>query len=395
ERGLEAEEALSEALASELLNGSDIWLGAGTEAGRRAALWDGWRQRGEASDRAVTIHLGIDPLGALAARGAVPRPLAELVDEAVHTAARAADRAAARAADRAADHRAGSTTLTISTVAYQEAGADLATELGFALAALVDYLSSARAAGLETAQILPQVAWRFAVGCQVFPEIAKLRAARLLWRAICGAAGLERVPPLALHVVGSRRTYALREPQINLLRASQQGVIATCGGATAVSLPPYDAVGRTPSERGRRLARAIPLVLEHEGRLGRVADPAAGAYVVEAATRRLAEAAWELAQEVERRGGMARELLSGAAGERVEAAWRERRRTYEAKRAGLTGVTDYVDDGARVLPAGERVELSVDETEEEEVCGERIERFRLRRDAEPYETDGAESGGTA
>lgn len=377
ERGLETAGDLSVALGSEDVGGAEIWFDATSEAERWVERWEEWLA---SSGPAVRLRLGGDPLGALARRGAVRRPLDELLDEAV------------RAARVVSERLPEATGLTVSTVSYQEAGADLATELGFAVATLLAYLEAAAAAGIGAEELLPRVALRFAVGCQVFPEIAKLRAARLMWRAVAGAARLESVPPLALHVVGSRRTYARREPEINLLRATQQAAIAALGGATALSLPAHDDLGGAPSERGRRLARAIPLVLEHEGRLGRVADPVAGAYMVEVATRRLAEAGWELAREIEQRGGMGKELLSGTAAERVEVAWRERRRAYEEGRAGLTGVTDYVDGGAEVLPAGDAAEHPVPAAEPVVADGERIEPFELRRDATPYEVDGAEGG---
>lgn len=373
ERDLGAGAELDVAFDAERLSGAEVWLDAGSEVVDWSIRWCEWLERAGLDADAATIHFGADPLGRLARRGAVGLPIGEALDGAVRTSRHVAERLP------------GSTAITVSSVPYQEAGADLATELGFAVATLLDYTAAAVAAGLDAGGFLGRVTVRFAVGCQIFPEIAKLRAVRLLWRALAGALDLERVPALGLHVVGSRRGYSRREPRLNLLRATEQGVVAVCGGATAVSLPAHDGLGGASGARGRRLARSIPLVLAHEGRLGRVADPAAGAYMVEAATRRLAEAGWRLAREIEARGGMAEELVSGRAAERVEAAWRQRRRAYEEGRAGLVGVTEFVDEEAPVLPAAAGEEGNAGRAGAD---GERIEPFLLRRDAAPYEPAG-------
>lgn len=370
---------LAVAFDDERLVGATVWLDAAGTAERWPGLWADWLQADGLDAHGVRLRLGLDPLGLVARRGGPARrasdPLAELPG----------------LVREVSERLPGSTAVVVSTLPYQEAGADLVSELGFAVATLLEYARAAASDSLGAAQLLSRTTLRLAVGCQVFPEIAKLRAARVLWRAVAGALGLDRVPDLELHAVGSRRTYSRREPRLNLLRATQQAVAAACGGAAAISLPAFDAVDRAASETGRRLARTIPLVLEHEGGLGRVGDPAAGSYLVEAATTRLAEDAWRLAREIESTGGMWRELVSGRARERVDAAWRARRQAYEEGRAGLVGVTAYVDEAAAVLPS----EPSDRQAAASEPGAETIEPFAPRRDAATYERGGGERGGGA
>ena len=224
-------------------------------------------------------------------------------------------------------------------------------ELALLAATLVEYLRWCADSGLDAADAAPQVTLRLSVGTQVFPQVAKLRAARLLWRACLGASGIESPAEPRLHVVGSRRSLTHRARELNLLRATEQAFIALAGGAEAVSLWPHDIHRGSSSDLAHRLARNVPLVLEYEAELGSVGDPAAGSYAVEHLTRELAERAWEEAQKIERSGGLRRALLSGEIGERIASAASERTARFEAGFFGITGVTDYVHDDEHEAPA--------------------------------------------
>lgn len=210
------------------------------------------------------------------------------------------------------------------------------------VATLLEYLRGMADSGLDADSAAALISLRFAVGSRIFPEIAKLRAARCLWRAALGAVGVEGPAAVRLHGVGSRRSLAQREPELNLLRASEQAFVALCGTVDAVSSWGFDHALGTSGPLARRLARNTLLILGHEGRLRRVEDPAAGSFFVEAVTRELAEQGWVVAQEIERGGGMRQALLSGRIREMIASTAARRAKAFEAGEAAMTGVTEYV-----------------------------------------------------
>lgn len=312
--------------------GCELWLDAGANFLPWAALWLADCQRRGRDPSLSTVHFGADPLAALAGDGALPRDLMKLSSEMAALARFCGGRLA------------GSSAIGVSTVAYHEAGANPAQELGFMVATWLDYVRRLGDSGLPADEVAPLTSLRIAVGPQVFPEIAKLRAARYLWIAAVRAAGVEDPPAARLHVVGSRRALAARAVELNLLRGCEQALAAFCGEADAVSVWGFDRVLGPSGSRARRLARNTPLILRHEGGLDRVEDPAAGSFLVESLTRRLAQEGWTLAQDIERRGGMSRCLLSGEVGRLVAASSEARSRAFATSRASVTGVTDFVLD---------------------------------------------------
>ena len=321
--------------------GRELWVDPGANALPWAALYLASRRRQARDVADHVVHFGADPLGALAGDGKLPRDLMKLSSE------------CAALTRYVAGNMPGSTALTISTAAYQEAGADRVLELAIMVVTLWESLRMLGESGLSADVVAPMASLRFAVGTRIFPEIAKLRAAHLLWRATLGAAGVADPPWAKLHAVGSRRPLTVTEPSLNVLRATEQIFIATCGGADAVSVWGFDSLDDGVSgPLARRLARSTGLVLEHEGRLGRVADPAAGSFYVEALTRRLCEEAWKLAQEIDAEGGMRRALVSGSLAERIEAAAELRAEAFASGEAAITGVTHYVDETVRRIDEG-------------------------------------------
>ena len=315
-------------------SGLDLWIDVGANVLPWATLWLAHCERSGVAPGDLRVHFGGDPLAALAADGELPRDLMKLSSEMA---------ALARFAKRDLP---GSSVAVISTTPYHDAGAGLVQELGLMVATLLEYLRGFADSGLSGEAASSVISLRFAIGSGVFPEIAKLRAARYLWRAALAACGVEDPPEPRLHAVGSRRTLSRREPGLNLLRATEQAFAAYCGGADAISLWGFDQAGGARGDLGRRLARNTPLILALEGRLDRVEDPAAGSYYVESMTRDLARRGWALAQSLERAGGMRRALLTGRIAEMLARTRAARAAAYATGEAGITGVTDFVLAGA-------------------------------------------------
>jgi methylmalonyl-CoA mutase len=169
----------------------------------------------------------------------------------------------------------------------------------------------------------------FSVAEDLFVEIAKLRAARLLWSKALDAAGVEDGRTW-IHARGSTRGFSASDPRTNLLRGTVQYFAASVGGADSIALTPYDLLAEAPGGHGRRLAAMTQHVLAEEAFLGRLADPAAGSWFVESLTDRLARAAWKLFQELESGGGLVHCLRDGRVHEVV-------RRSAERREAGGRG----------------------------------------------------------
>lgn len=259
--------------------------------------------------------LGCDPLAVLASRGDLPEGL----DRAFEAAADLAARCAAKAPRLSA--------LLVDTAPYHDTGASAAEEIAFLAASGVEVFRRLTGGGgkldvetLDVETIARELLFAVSVGSQFFPEIAKLRAARLVWAKVtraCGASAEGQAMRLYARTSAAGRT--ARDPWANQLRETTECFAAAIGGAEAIVTAPFDEPLGTPSPAARRLAVDTQHVLREEAGLGRVLDPAGGSYYVERLTDDLARAAWTLFQEVERRGGMARCLSEGWIRERIAA----------------------------------------------------------------------------
>lgn len=266
-----------------------------------------------------------DPLGALARDG----------DPALSPAECALALTAAVRDALGTAHRVG----LIDTGSYHRSGAHAVQELAYCLATLAEYLRSCAAEEIRPEHAGAQLALAFDLGRDVFNEIAKLRAARLLWHKLFRAAGAESVPAPWIHARTSFRSLAPRDPWTNLLRGTTGSWAGVLGGADSLTCLPHDAAQGGGSQLGRRVARNIPLILAAEAHLTRVIDPAAGSHYVECRTDELARAAWELFRELERVGGMSACLRDGTVQAQVSASRQEWERRTAAGDLHVLGVT--------------------------------------------------------
>jgi methylmalonyl-CoA mutase len=279
---------------------------------------------------ALRGNLGMDPLTGLARDGALPCDLAGAYRQAVDLAAWAAAEAP------------GLRALTVATNVWHDGGATGTEELAFALATGVTYLRRLTDGGLPLAVAAGQVGFTFAVGRDLFLEVAKLRAARRLWALTLAAAGGGAAAQRTwIHARASSRTKTARDPWVNLLRTTVECFAAAVGGADVVTTTPFDDAVGPPDEFARRIALNTQTVLRHESHLARVVDPAGGSWAVERLTDELARAAWKRFQAIEAAGGMERAVLTGRARAEVEAAAEERRRAVAKRREAITGVNEF------------------------------------------------------
>ncbi len=235
-------------------------------------------------------------------------------------------------------------TVFVSAQPYHEAGGSTVQELAFALATGVEYLRHLSQAGLEVEAVSRRVDFSFSIGRDLFTEVAKLRAAKMLWsKALATWGGSPVGHRVRIHAHTSHREMSLTAPRVNLLRQGAQAFAAGLGGAYSLVIAPYDAVSGPASTDSRRSALNIQHILEQETRLGRVSDPAAGSWYVEHLTDALARAAWELFREVEHRGGMTACLLDGYVAELVTDSAAALREDVATRRQPLIGSSLFVE----------------------------------------------------
>lgn len=235
--------------------------------------------------------------------------------------------------------------LGIDAGIWHEAGADAAQQLGWALATGVETVRALTSRGLALQDVLDHVAFAFAVSPRLFPEMARLRAARRLWARVAdllGGTGATRV------VVHSGRVHRSGwDPYTNLIRSTVEAFAAISGGADAVLLDPMDLVAGNPDARSCRHARNQVLVLLEEGQLHRVLDPGAGSGYLESLTDEVARLAWTHLQEIEAAGGMTAALRAGIPQKAAAATAEKRAKALATGRASMVGVSQY---GVRAEP---------------------------------------------
>ncbi|MEE8522602.1 MAG: methylmalonyl-CoA mutase family protein [Thermoanaerobaculia bacterium] len=241
------------------------------------------------------------------------------------------------------DHAPSLRSVLVSSSQYHDAGASPAAELALTLATGVEYLRRLTSAGFSVEAAASQMMFAMSAGTEVFIEIAKLRAARLLWAKVLRAAGAEAAASkMWLHARGSRRTLTRREPELNIVRGGIQGFVAAAGGADSIAIRPFDELLWQPEEHSRRLALTTQHLLAEEAHLGRMTDPAGGSWCVESLTDSLARAAWKLFQRIERLGGMARCFVSGRVHKIVDRTDRLRYQAAHCRRDLVIGVSAFV-----------------------------------------------------
>lgn len=327
-------EALDRLLERLPLAEVELFLDAGGAFRPAAALLAAlWQRRGYSPETARG-GFGADPLGALARDGRLPRALPAAL----------ADLGALGAwTDQTFSWVAA---CTVATHPYHDAGASRPQELGFAVATGLEYLRALTAAGLDLRAAARQITFSLSVDAELFAEVAKLRAVRRLWgRALQLCARTRGGPPPergpAVHARSAARMLTARDPWVNVLRATTAGFAAAVGGASRITLSPFDAALRAPSAAARRLARNTQTILQLESQLHRVIDPAGGAYAIEAQTEALARAGWAVLQAVERAGGMAAALSSGWVQAEVDAVAERRAQAVARREQAIVGVSEF------------------------------------------------------
>jgi methylmalonyl-CoA mutase len=267
--------------------------------------------------------------------------------------------------------------ISISGYHMQEAGATQVQELAYTLADGMEYVRAAMAKGLDVDAFAGRLSFFFAIGMNFFMEVAKLRAARLLWSRIMTDFGAQKPGSkmLRTHCQTSGVSLTEKDPYNNVIRTTVEAMAAAFGGTQSLHTNALDEAIALPTDFSARIARNTQLVLQEETGITNVVDPLGGSYYVESLTNSIAEEAWKLIQEVEEMGGMTKAVESGLPKLRIEEAAARKQARIDRGEEVVVGVNKY-----QLAEEDEIDVLDIDNKAVREAQIARLQRVRGERD---------------
>ncbi len=285
--------------------------------------------------------------------------------------------------------------ISISGYHMQEAGANQALELAFTLADGKEYVKTAIATGLDVDEFAGRLSFFWAIGMNFYLEVAKMRAARLLWCRIMK--GFDAKSPKSLmlrtHCQTSGWSLTEQDPYNNVVRTTIEAMAAVFGGTQSLHTNALDEAIALPTEFSSRIARNTQLIIQEETHITNVIDPWAGSYMMEKLTQDMADAAWKIIEEVEAMGGMTKAVDSGWAKLKIEAAAADKQARIDSGQDVIVGVNKYKLKSEDVVEARDIDNVAVRESQVA-----RLKEIRSKRDAALVDaalaaiTSAAESG---
>lgn len=274
--------------------------------------------------------------------------------------------------------------ISISGYHMQEAGANQALELAFTLADGREYVKAALAKGLDVDEFAGRLSFFWAIGMNFYLEVAKMRAARLLWWKIMKAFDAKNPKSLMLrtHCQTSGWSLTEQDPYNNVVRTTIEAMAAVFGGTQSLHTNALDEAIALPTEFSARIARNTQLIIQEETHITNVVDPWAGSYMMEKLTQDMADAAWKIIEEVDAMGGMVKAVDSGWAKLKIEASAAEKQARIDSGKDVIVGVNKYK------LATEDAIEtLDIDNVMVRENQVARLKQVRANRD--PLETQAA------
>ncbi|MCF8225252.1 MAG: methylmalonyl-CoA mutase subunit beta [Bacteroidales bacterium] len=278
---------------------------------------------------AEKIHgsLGLEPLGDMVSKGVLDTPaLEDLADIILATS----------------DTYRNLKIIQINGGIFQDGGGTLSQELGFSLAMANEYISRLSKLNIPPALAVDSIFFSYSTGPDYFMEIAKLRAARWLWSAICREWGIEK-DQFSMHIHSRSASWnlTLYDPNVNMLRTTTETMAASIGGSDSITVLPFDVLTDSKSELSSRIARNIQVILKEESHFNKVLDPGAGSYYIENIAESMAKKAWEYFTETEEKGGFIEAFKKGWIQEQVAGSLEKKRIDAASGKRAILGVNQY------------------------------------------------------
>ncbi len=236
--------------------------------------------------------------------------------------------------------------ISVSGYHMQEAGATADLELAYTLANGLEYLRTCINAGLDIDTFAPRISFFWAIGMNHFMEIAKMRAARMLWAKIVNQFNPENPKSLALrtHCQTSGWSLTEQDPFNNVIRTCVEAMAAAFGHTQSLHTNALDEAIALPTDFSARIARNTQLYIQEETQITRTVDPWAGSYYVETLTHQIAHRAWELIEEIEKMGGMTKAIETGIPKMRIEEAAARKQARIDSKKDIIVGLNKFLPD---------------------------------------------------
>lgn len=309
--------------------------------------------------------IATDPLGVLLLHGSLPCGLTTAFDR-MHLVAA-----------WSAKHAHGLRSIAVRSRVFHDAGAEAVQELACAIASGVEYVRAMLQRGMTIDDAAEQVWFSLSSGTQFFMEVAKFRAARILWAtAVDAFGGSEAAQKMHMHIRTSAYAVTAVDPYVNLLRAATEALAGGVSGCDSMHVGYFDEAVRLPDEFSRRIARNTQIILQEEAHLPRVIDPAGGSWYVESLTDEIAQRSWKFFQEIESAGGMGSAILKGDIQERIHGVATQRADGAARRRDSIVGVTVFAN-AAEIPLESQGDDLAVIQTRR----ADEVRAYRTRRDS--------------
>ena len=242
------------------------------------------------------------------------------------------------------------TPFTIRAAEFEESGGTAVQEVGFAIAAGIDFLAEMQSRKIDINRAAASLGFSFAIGSNYFFQIAKPRAFRMLWaRAVESFGGTQTAGKTRIHARTSRWNKTIYDAHVNILRATTEAMSAAIGGADSISVAPFDECYKSPDEASHRLARNTQILLKQEAQLARVADPGGGSYALEVITDFIAREAWKTMQAIEAVGGFQKAQKAGMTSYALRQSLAARDKAAASRRRIFVGTNQYANLSERAL----------------------------------------------
>jgi methylmalonyl-CoA mutase len=265
--------------------------------------------------------------------------------------------------------------ITVNGHYFQDSGSTLVQELAYSLASANEYLAGLTGKGFSVDMVAPFIQFSLATGPAYFLEIAKLRAARLLWTQMIGQYNPKNRDSyrLFIHARTARWNKTLYDPYVNMLRTTTEGMSAALGNADSLTIEPFDISFRKPGGFSERIARNQQLILKEESYLDKIADPAAGSYYIEKLTHSMAHHAWDLFREIESSGGMIECIKKGYIQEEITKSRQRKEADFAQRKLVLLGTNQYPNTLEKMRPM---IDASGEKEESKPAAYLKIQPFR-------------------
>ncbi len=267
---------------------------------------------------------------------------------------------------------------------FANSGSSIVQELAFSLAQGAEYLTQLTELGLSVDEVAQNIKFNFGISNNYFMEIAKLRAARLLWSKIVMAYGTENEcsAKLVAHSENNSFNKTIYDPYVNMLRTQTEAMSAILGGAHSVTVLPFNAIYEESTEFSERIARNQQLLLKEESHFDKIADPSAGSYFIETLTNSLAEQAWQLFLSVQDKGGFIAAFKEGFVQSEIKGMAADRSKKIAQRRENLLGTNQFPNFTEKME---KDFDASAFQAEDFTVEGADAETLKQYRGSQPFE----------